>query len=106
MDCVVRVGSRTTCSFESQNTDHGPKFHAELVADIATCTDSHAASAGVKASVSAVPPLGSADALSRNRDGPRLRRPAHSNQSCHPRRPSQSRSTFSKERRNEMVRAL
>jgi len=42
MDCVVRVGSRTTCSFESQNTDHGPKFHAELVADIATCTDTRA----------------------------------------------------------------
>jgi len=42
MDCVVRVGSRTTCSFESQNTDHAPKFHAELVADIATCTDMRA----------------------------------------------------------------
>jgi hypothetical protein len=84
MDCVVRVGSRTTCSFESQNTDHGPKFHAELVADIATCTDMRAA--GASGCVNGL--AGSADALSRNRDGPRLRRPAHSNQSGHPRRPS------------------
>ena len=51
---------------------------------------------------------GSADTLSRNRDGPRLaaaRRPVHSNQSCHPRRPSH-RGRRSKERRNERVRAL